>query len=110
MGTLLVNLILGLDYRNGCIKGYRSATKILYADSESPQKSSLDTSQTIPNGAGCISQFCATITDLAILGATMGISNFPVQILNLLKKQVQIQVESSKMEPVIFPDFSQLSP
>jgi len=85
--------------------GYRSATKISYADSESPQKSSLDTSQTIPNGAGCISRFCATITDLAILGATMGISNFPVQILNLLKKQVQIQVEPSQMVLVIFPNY-----
>ena len=28
----------------------------------------------------------------------MGILNFPVQILNLLKKQVQIQVEPSKTE------------
>ena len=38
MGSILVNLILGLDHWNGCIKGYRSATKILCADSESPQK------------------------------------------------------------------------
>jgi len=145
VGSLWVNLILGLEHQNGCIKGYRpdmkipssdpesahqigpddiwfmsfgrgnltpswcsyrSAMKILCPDSESPQKTSLDTSWTIPNGAGHISRFCAAITDLAILGATMGISNFPVQILNLLKKQVQIQVEPSQMEPVIFPDFS----
>jgi len=46
---------------------------ILCPDSESPQKTSPDTSQTIPNGAGHISQFCAAITDLAILGATIGI-------------------------------------
>jgi hypothetical protein len=66
--------------------GYSSATKILFTNSESPQKSSLDTNPTIPNGAGHISQFCVAITDLAILGATMGISNFLVQIQNLLKK------------------------
>ena len=67
--------------------GYRSARKILCPDYESPHKTSLDTSQTIPNGAAHISRFCATITDLAILDATMGISNFPVQILNLLEKK-----------------------
>ena len=39
----------------------------------------------------------------------MGIPNFPVQILNLLKKQVQIQVELSQTELVIFPNFVQLS-
>jgi hypothetical protein len=39
----------------------------------------------------------------------MGISKFPVQILNLLKKQVQIQVEPSQTKLVIFPDFVQLS-
>jgi len=88
---------------------YSSATKILFADSESPQKSSIDTSPTIPNRAGHIPQFCVAITDLAILGATMGIPNFPVQILNLLKKQVQIQVELSQTELVIFPNFVQLS-
>jgi len=35
MGTLLVNLILGLDYRNGCIKGYRPDMKIPSSDPES---------------------------------------------------------------------------
>ena len=39
----------------------------------------------------------------------MEISNFPVQILNLLKKQVQIQVEPSQTELVIFPNFVWLS-
>jgi len=82
---------------------------ILCPDSESPHKTSPDTSQAILNGADYISQFCAAITDLAILGATIGIKNFPVQILNLLKKQVQIQVKPSQTELVIFPDFVQLS-
>jgi hypothetical protein len=49
--------------------------------------------------------YFSIFTDIAILGATMGLSNFPVQIQNLLKKQVQIQVEPSQMELVIFPDF-----
>jgi len=94
---------LGVPNWFTCSMGYSSATKISFADSESPWKSSPDTSQTIPNGAGHISWFCATITDLAILGATMGISNFPVQIRNLLKKWSQIQIERSNLEQVTWP-------
>jgi len=72
-------------------------------DAQSPQKTSPDTSWTIQNGAGHISQFCVVITDLAILGATMGISNFLVQIQNLLKKWTQIQIEQSNLEQVTWP-------
>jgi len=140
MSSLFVNLILGLEDRNGFIKGYKPDIKIPFSafdsthqigpdyiwlmlygwchlkmatwpppgvpnwfscsmgyrsaimnscsDSESPQKTNLDASWIIPNGAGHISWFFATITDLAILGATMGISNFPVQIQNLLKRWI----------------------
>jgi uncharacterized integral membrane protein len=43
------------------------------------------------------------IMDLAILGATMGISNFSIQIPNLLKKRVQIRIERSNSEQVTWP-------
>jgi hypothetical protein len=78
--------ILCSYHRSSHIRCYNENFKFSCPDSESPHKTSLDTSWTISNGAGHISRFCAAITDLAILGATMGISNFPVQILNLLEK------------------------
>jgi hypothetical protein len=61
---------------------------ILILDSESPQKTGLDTSQTIPFGGGDPTLFSATITDLAILGAIVRILCFSVQIWILHKKLV----------------------
>jgi hypothetical protein len=68
--------------------GYRSAMKISCPDSESPQKASLDTTQTNPFGGGYLTLISATITDLAILGVILRISCFSVQIWILLKKPV----------------------
>ena len=79
-------LILCSYHWSSHIRCYNGNFKFPCSDSESPQKTSLDTSWTIPNGAGHISWFCAAITDLAILSNTMGISNFPVQIQNLFEK------------------------
>jgi len=96
-------LILCSYHWSSHIRCYNGNFKFPCPDSESPQKTSLDTSWTIPNGAGHISQFCVAIIDLAILGATMGISDFPVQIRNLLKKCSQIQIEWSNLEQVTRP-------
>jgi hypothetical protein len=96
-------LILCNYHWSSHIRSYNENFKFPCPDLESPQKTSPDTSWTIPNGAGHISQFCAAITDLAILGATMGISNFPVQIQNLLKKWTQIRIEWSNLEQVTWP-------
>jgi len=49
--------LLGVPNRFSWSMGYRSAMNILCPDSESPQKTSPDTSQTIPNGGGHISRF-----------------------------------------------------
>jgi hypothetical protein len=68
--------------------GYRSAMKISCPDYESPQKTGLDTSQTIPFRGGYLTLISATITDLAILGVILRISYFSVQIWILLKKPV----------------------
>ena len=87
----------------GYYKRYRAAINILYSDSESPPKMGLDASSTTPIGGGHQTLFPIPITDLSILGATMRISNFPLQIWNLLKKWVQVQVESSKSEEVTQP-------
>jgi hypothetical protein len=35
MGSPFINLILGLEYQNGCIKGYRPDMKIPSSDHES---------------------------------------------------------------------------
>jgi hypothetical protein len=48
--------------------------------SYSPKKMSLDTGQTILIGEGHPTFISATIIDLAILGATVRISNFPIHI------------------------------
>jgi len=79
-------------------QGYRSAIKISGPDYESLQKTSLDTSQTIPFGGCHPTLISATITDLAILGVIMQISCFSVQIWILLEKWVQIQVKPSQTE------------
>jgi len=68
--------------------GYRSAMKISGPDSESPQKTSVDTGQTTPFRRGHPTFISATITDLAILGVIVRISCFSVQIWILLKKPV----------------------
>jgi len=68
----------------------------LCSDMDSPQKTSLDTSQTIPFGGGHPILISATIIDLAILRAAVRILCFSIQIWILLEKWVQIQVEPSK--------------
>jgi hypothetical protein len=55
---------------------------------DSPQKTGLDTSQTVPFGGGDPTLISATITDLAILGVIVRILCFSVQIWILLKKLV----------------------
>jgi hypothetical protein len=45
-----------------------------------------DTGQTIPFGVGHLIPNLGKIIDLAILGARVRISNFPLQIWNLLEK------------------------
>jgi len=60
----------------------------LCSNMDSPQKTGLDTSQTIPFGEGHPILISATITDLAILGVIVRISCFSVQIWILLKKLV----------------------
>ena len=52
----------------------------------------------------------ATIIDLAILGATVRISNFPIQIWILLENPVQTQVGSSKPENISKPPPGPQSP
>ncbi len=42
MGSLVVNLILGSDHQNGCIKGYRPDMKIPSSDPESAHQIGLD--------------------------------------------------------------------
>ena len=85
--------------------GYRSAMKISGPDSESPQKTSLDTSQTIPFRGCHPSLISATITDLAILRVIVRILCFSVQIWILLKKPVQTQVKPFHSEEVSQPSF-----
>jgi len=70
----------------------------LCSDMDSPQKTSLDTSHTIPFGEGHPILILATIIDLAILRAAVRISCFSIQIWILLEKWVQIQVEPSRTE------------
>ena len=65
---------------------------------DSPQKTGLDTSQTIPFGGGHPILISATIIDLAILRAAVRILCFSIQIWMLLEKWVQTQVEPSRME------------
>ena len=67
---------LGVANWYACSMGYRSAMKISY--SESPQKTSINTSSN-HHRAGHVSWFGAAISDLAILGATMWISIFPIK-------------------------------
>jgi hypothetical protein len=50
------------------------------SDMDSPQKTSPDTSQTIPFRRGHPTLISVTIIDLAILGATGRILCFPIQI------------------------------
>jgi hypothetical protein len=70
----------------------------LYSDMDSLQKTSLDTSQTIPFRGGHSILISATIIDLAILRAAVRILCFSIQIQILLEKWVQIQVEPSETE------------
>src|SRR5258705_259513 len=77
----------------------------LCSNMDSPQKTGLDTSQTIPFGEGHPILISATIIDLAILRAAVRISCFSIQIWILLEKWVQIQVEPSKTE--VKPGFHQ---
>ena len=70
----------------------------LCSDMGSHQKTSLDTSQTIPFGGGHPILISATIIDLAILRAAVRISCFSIQIWILLEKLVEIQFEPSTME------------
>jgi len=72
--------------------------KILCPDSESPQKTSLDTSQTIPFRGGHPTLISATIIDLAISEVMVRILNFPIWIWILLENWVQGQVEPSQSE------------
>jgi hypothetical protein len=68
--------------------------KISCPDSESTQKTSLDTGWTTPFGGGHPTLISATITDLAILGVIVRILHFSVQMWILLKKLVQTQVKT----------------
>ena len=86
-----------------CSMGYRPTMKISCPDSESPQKTSLDTSQTIPFRGGHPTLISATITDLAILGVILRISCFSVQIWILLNKPVKTQVKPFHSEEVTQP-------
>ena len=70
----------------------------LCSDMGSPQKTGLDTSQTIPFRGGHPILVLTTIISLAILRAAVRISCFSIQIWILLEKWVQIQVEPSKTE------------
>ena len=65
---------------------------------DSPQKTGLDTSQTIPFRGGHPILISATTIDLAILRAAVRILCFSIQIWILLEKWVQIQVEPSTTE------------
>src|SRR5258705_11361402 len=78
--------------------GYRSAMKISGPDSESPQKTSLDTGQTTPFGRGHPILISATITCLGIIGSYGKISFFFIQILILLQKRALEQVQPTKSE------------
>ena len=72
---------------------------------DSPQKTGLDTSQTILFGGGHPTLISATITDVAIWGLVVRISHFSVQIWILLKKPVQTQVKPFHLEEVTQPLF-----
>ena len=98
--------LLGVPNWYSWSMGYRSAMNILCPDSESPQKNKSRYKSNHPKQRW---SYFPIFTDLAILGATVRISNFPVHIQNLLKKQVQIQVRSSQTGLVIFPDFHRSS-
>jgi hypothetical protein len=72
---------------------------------DSPQKTGLDTGQTISFRGGHPTLISATITDLAILGVIVRILHFSVQIWILLKKLVQTQVKPFCSEDVTQPLF-----
>ena len=82
------------------IGSYSENFAFLCSDMDSPQKTSPDTSQTIPFGRGHPTLISATIIDLAILRVTVRILCFSMQIWILLEKLIQIQVEPSKTEVV----------
>jgi hypothetical protein len=71
----------------------------------SPQKTSLDTIQTIPFGRGHPTLISATITDLAILRVIVRILQFSVQIWILLKKPVWTQFKPFHLEEITQPSF-----
>ena len=66
---------------------------------DSPQKTGLDTGQTISFG-GHPTLISATSTDLAILGVVVIILHFSVHIWILLKKPAQTQVKPLHLEEV----------
>jgi hypothetical protein len=71
------------------MESYSENFSFLWSDMDFPQKISPDTGQTISFRRGHLTLISATITDFAILGVTMRLFHFSVQIWILLKKPVQ---------------------
>jgi len=62
MSSLLVNLILGLEHWNGCIKGYRPDTKIPLSDPDSTHQIGSDDIWFMPfRGGNLTSSWCSKL-------------------------------------------------
>ena len=94
---------LGLEHRNSCSKGYRLDMKIPYLDPWSTLKTGPDDTQIISFGGGHLTLSSATWTALAVSQAIGQLWGSRLDILTLLKKWVQVQIEPSKLGKVTQP-------
>jgi hypothetical protein len=92
-----------IHYGSSHIWCYSRNFKFPCSDSESPEELSLDKSCLTQFGAGHPTPSSCPYIVLGIAGATDKIGTWDVDILNLLKKRVWVQVEPSKSEGVKFP-------
>ena len=89
--------------RSSHIGCYSGNFKFPCPDSESPGKLSLDKSCLTQFRAGHLTPSSCPYIVLGIAGPTGWIGTQDIDILNLLKKQVWVQIELSKLEGVKFP-------
>jgi hypothetical protein len=100
---LLSDPFLGLEHWNSCSKGYRPDMKIPYLDPWSTLKTGPDDTQIISFGGGHLTLSSAPWTILAVSQAIGQLWGFRLDILTLLKKWVQAQIEPSKLGNVTQP-------
>ena len=105
VASLWVNLILGLEYQNIYSKGDRPDMKISSSDPPSVHQIGPDDVLMTSVGRCYTMSFPIAQINLIVAEAIGQLWRFRVQILNLLKKPFQTQVERLHLEEVTQPSF-----